>query len=145
MGEEIDLLKYLLTNIKMQRDLLYKILKKKETKDEIYEFIRYIINGYRKYIISLKQMLKNRIKKYNKESNVLLGVASSIGANVNKVDNNLDFWNVLKENTKVNLLDIERIKNEYNVKSKTIIKLINRLEEFEKSNLDKINLFINAQ
>ncbi len=145
MGEEIDLLKYLLTNIKMQRDLLYKILKKKETKDEIYEFIRYIINGYRKYIISLKQMLKNRIKKYNKESNVLLGVASSIGANVNKVDNNLDFLNVLKENTKVNLLDIERIKNEYNVKSKTIIKLINRLEEFEKSNLDKINLFINAQ
>lgn len=145
MGEEIDLLKYLLTNIKMQRDLLYKLLKKKETKDEIYEFMRYIINGYRKYIISLKQMLKNRIKKYNKESNVLLGVASSIGANVNKVDNNLDFLSLLKENTKVNLLDIERIKNEYNVKSKTIIKLINRLEEFEKSNLDKINLFINTQ
>ena len=128
MGEEIDLLKYLLTNIKMQRDLLYKLLKKKETKDEIYEFMRYIINGYRKYIISLKQMLKNRIKKYNKESNVLLGVASSIGANVNKVDNNLDFLSLLKENTKVNLLDIERIK-----------------KEFEKSNLDKINLFINTQ
>ena len=77
MSDEIDLLKYLLNNLKMQQTLLYKVIKKKEVKDEIYEIMRYEIYEYRKFIISIKRMLQNRLKKYNKELNVLLGVASS--------------------------------------------------------------------
>ena len=142
MSDEIDLLKYLLNNLKMQQTLLYKIIKKKEVKDEIYEIMRYEIYEYRKFIISLKRMLQNRLKKYNKELNVLLGVASSINANTNKVDKNSDYLVMLKESSKVNLMDIERVKNEYNIKSKTILKLINRLEEFEKENINKIEIIL---
>lgn len=142
MSDEIDLLKYLLNNLKMQQTLLYKIIKKKEVKDEIYEIMRYEIYEYRKFIISLKRMLQNRLKKYNKELNVLLGVASSINANTNKVDKNSDYLVMLKESSKVNLMDIERVRNEYNIKSKTILKLINRLEEFEKENINKIEIIL---
>lgn len=142
MSDEIDLLKYLLNNLKMQQTLLYKIIKKKEVKDEIYEIMRYEIYEYRKFIISLKRMLQNRLKKYNKELNVLLGVASSINANTNKVDKNSDYLVMLKESSKVNLMDIERVKNEYNIKSKTILKLINRLEKFEKENINKIEIIL---
>ena len=87
-------------------------------------------------------MLQNRLKKYNKELNVLLGVASSINANTNKVDKNSDYLVMLKESSKVNLMDIERVRNEYNIKSKTILKLINRLEEFEKENINKIEIIL---
>ena len=142
MSDEIDLLKYLLNNLKMQQTLLYKIIKKKEVKDEIYEIMRYEIYEYRKFIISLKRMLQNRLKKYNKELNVLLGVASSINANTNKVDKNSDYLVMLKESSKVNLMDIERVRNEYKIKSKTILKLINRLEEFEKENINKIEIIL---
>lgn len=142
MNDEIDLLKYLLNNLKMQQTLLYKVIKKKEVKDEIYEIMRYEIYEYRKFIISIKRMLQNRLKKYNKELNVLLGVASSINANTNKVDKNSDYLVMLKESSKVNLMDIERVKNEYNIKSKTILKLINRLEEFEKENINKIEIIL---
>ena len=142
MSDEIDLLKYLLNNLKMQQTLLYKIIKKKEVKDEIYEIMRYEIYEYRKFIISLKRMLQNRLKKYNKELNVLLGVASSINANTNKVDKNSDYLVMLKESSKVNLMDIERVRNEYNIKSKTILKLINRLEKFEKENINKIEIIL---
>ena len=142
MSDEIDLLKYLLNNLKMQQTLLYKVIKKKEVKDEIYEIMRYEIYEYRKFIISLKRMLQNRLKKYDKELNVLLGVASSINANTNKVDKNSDYLFMLKESSKVNLMDIERVRNKYNIKSKTILKLINRLEEFEKENINKIEIIL---
>ena len=145
MSDEIDLLKYLLNNLKMQQTLLYKIIKKKEVKDEIYEIMRYEIYEYRKFIISLKRMLQNRLRKYDKELNVLLGVASSINANTNRIDKNSDYYLLLKESSKVNLMDIERIKKEYNIKSKTIIKLIDRLEEFEKENINKINTIMSKQ
>ncbi len=145
MNDEIDLLKYLLNNLKMQQTLLYKIMKKKEVKDEIYNIMHYEINGYRRFIISLKRMLQNRLRKYDKELNVLLGVASSINANTNRIDKNSDYYLLLKESSKVNLMDIERIKKEYNIKSKTIIKLIDRLEEFEKENINKINTIMSKQ
>ena len=145
MNDEIDLLKYLLTNIKIQQDFLYKILRKKEMKDEIYDLIRYEIFEYRKFAVSLKRMLQNRIKKYNKEKNILLDVASSIGANSNKTDKKEDYLLLLKESAKINLLDIEKIKKEYSIKSKTIIKLIERLESFENNNLNKINAFISTK
>lgn len=145
MSDEIDLLKYLLNNLKMQQTLLYKIMKKKEVKDEIYNIMHYEINGYRRFIISLKRMLQNRLRKYDKELNVLLGVASSINANTNRIDKNSDYYLLLKESSKVNLMDIERIKKEYNIKSKTIIKLIDRLEEFEKENINKINTIMSKK
>ena len=145
MNDEIDLLKYLLNNLKMQQTLLYKIMKKKEVKDEIYNIMHYEINGYRRFIISLKRMLQNRLRKYDKELNVLLGVASSINANTNRIDTNSDYYLLLKESSKVNLMDIERIKKEYNIKSKTIIKLIDRLEEFEKENINKIKIIMSKQ
>lgn len=144
MNEEIDLLKYLLANIKIQQDMLYKILKKKEIKDEVYELIRHNILEYKKFNVSIRRMLKTRLKKYNGEMNIAFGIASSIGANV-KVDNRLEYLELMKEYNKVNLLDIERVKKEYKIKSKTVINLIDRMEQFEKNSLDRIDLFINMK
>ena len=121
MSDEIDLLKYLLNNLKMQQTLLYKIIKKKEVKDEIYEIMRYEIYEYRKFIISLKRMLQNRLRKYDKELNVLLGVASSINANTNRIDKNSDYYLLLKESSKVNSCadNIYKIWNENQDKKST--------------------------
>ncbi|MBO5477351.1 MAG: hypothetical protein J6A15_06335 [Clostridia bacterium] len=144
MNEEIDLLKYLLTNIKIQQDMLYKILKKKEIKDEVYELIRHNILEYKKFNVSIRRMLKSRMKKYNGETNIAFGIASSIGANI-KADSRLEYLELMKEYNEVNLLDIERVKKEYKIKSKTVMNLIDRMEQFEKNSLDRIDLFINMK
>lgn len=144
MNEEIDLLKYLLTNVKVQQDMLYKILKKKEIKDEVYELIRRNILEYKKFNVSIRRMLKTREKKYNRETNIALGIASSIGANV-KIEDKLEYLELMKEYSKVNLLDIERVKKEYKIKSKTVMKLVDRMEQFEKNSIDRIDLYINMK
>lgn len=138
MNDEIELLKYLLTNLRIQQEVLYKILKKKEVKDEVYEVIRYEIAEYKKYIISVKRMLCTRLKKFNKDINVFLGVASSIGANITKINNNLECLDFLKESAKVNIMDLQRVRKEYNITSKTVIKLLDRLNEFEQKNIEKV-------
>ncbi len=142
MNEEIDLLKYILTNLKIQQDMLCKILKKKEVKDDVYDLINYNIIEYRKFIVSLKRMLENRQKKYNSETNVILGIAGSIGANINTNEKNEDYLITLREYSKVNMMDIQKVRKEYKIKSKTIEKLLCRLEEFERGLLDKINIYL---
>lgn len=144
MSEEIELLKYLLANIKIQQDMLYKMLKKKEVKDEVYNLIRHNILEYKKFNVSIRRMLKSRMKKYNGEINIAFGIASSIGANV-KLDSRLEYLDIMKEYNKINLLDIERVKSEYKIKSKTVINLIDRIEQFEKNSINRINLFINMK
>lgn len=144
MNEEIDLLKYLLTNVKIQQDMLYKILKKKEVKDEVYDLIKHNILEYKKFNVSIRRMLKTRLKKYNSETNIAFGIASSIGANV-KLNTSMEYLETMREYNKVNLLDIERVKKEYKIKSKTVLKLIDRMEQFEKNSLDRIDLFINMK
>lgn len=147
MEEEIEVLKYILTNIKIETDKFGKILKKKEIKDDVYNLIKIKILEYRKYIISISRMidtrLKDKDKKKVKDETVFLNVIGSIGATIDNYKESKDYIKMLEETSKVNLMDISRIRQDYILKSKTINNLLNRIEAFENAMLEKINKISN--
>ncbi len=138
MNEDMEVLKYIYTNLKIQQDSLYKIIKKKEVKDEVYSLIQDNIISYRRFTIATKKMIQNRMKKDKSMANILLDIASSIGSRVDFKNGNIDYLTMIKESSKINLMDLEKIKKEYKIKSKTIKNLIIRLQNFEENNLSKV-------
>lgn len=141
MSEEIEVIKYLMTNIELHRRMLKKLCKNKETKDNIYIYIKYQLREYARFNISLRRMLETRTKKINGTKNAMLDIASSIGNSRFKLDKIDDYIKFFEESAKVNIMDLKRIKNNYKIKSKNLEKLINRLEDFEERNLSNTLFF----
>lgn len=140
MNEELDLLKYLRTNFLLNQEWLCKIIKTKEIHDEVYEFVRDEIAESRKYIKAIEHMIESRNKKIDKEANVIYDMVTSFGAKIADVKTNKEYINLLKESIKINIMDINRVRNEYNIKSKTILNLLSRIESSEKNNLLKLDI-----
>lgn len=136
--EEIEVLEYILSNLNIHQEMLYKILRKREVRDEIYNLIRENIIEYRKYILAIKKMLLTRNSKYKFENNILHNIASEIEANTITRDDKESLI-YLRENSKISIMDIQKVKSEYNIKSKTILNLLNRIEKFEYNNLERIS------
>lgn len=141
MKDEIDLLNYLLLNIKMQIDWLGKITLKEHLSENEFEIVESNILVYKKFKKCIEKMINVRVKKGIKETSVLMDVVSSIGA-VNTIKKNENIIEVLSESSKINLMDIKRLKDEYNVQSKTILNLLSRLENFEMNNIERISYLI---
>lgn len=141
MSEEIEAIKYLMTNIELHRRMLKQICKNKETKDNIYIYIKYQLREYARFNISLRRMLETRTKKINGTKNAMLDIASSIGNSRFKLDKIDDYIKFFEESAKVNIMDLKRIKSNYKIKSKNLEKLINRLEDFEERNLSNTLFF----
>ena len=141
MSEEIEAIKYLMTNIELHRRMLKKLCKYKETKDNIYIYIKYQLREYARFNISLRRMLETRTKKINGTKNAMLDIASSIGNSRFKLDKIDDYIKFFEESAKVNIMDLKRIKSNYKIKSKNLEKLINRLEDFEERNLSNTLFF----
>ena len=144
MNDEIEILKYIYTNIKIQQNVLYKLLRRKEIKDDTYQYIKNLVLEYKKITLSSKRMLEVRIKKYSEEPNILEDIATSLGATMNiatKNDND-EFLILVRNNSEINLMDLERLLIENKIKSKTLEKLVERIEKIEKKNIESINLFL---
>lgn len=141
MSEEIEAIKYLMTNIELHRRMLKKLCENKETKDNIYIYIKYQLREYARFNISLRRMLETRTKKINGTKNAMLDIASSIGNSRFKLDKIDDYIKFFEESAKVNIMDLKRIKSNYKIKSKNLEKLINRLEDFEERNLSNTLFF----
>ncbi len=122
-------------------EMLYKLLKKKEVKDEVYDLIRNNIMAYKKFIISIKRMILNRNSKYEFKGNILYGVASELEAN-SVSGKKEEFLLNLKENSKISILDISKIKKEYRIKSKTVFNILSRIEKFEYANLERVSTLL---
>lgn len=137
--EEIECLKYLYINFSMQKKTLKNIVNDYNLKDELYELIYNEIRVYTRFMISLKYMIKNRSKK-NKEliSNNVVGAFAGIQNRVIENKNKSEIVKYVKEATKINILDIKRVKKDYKIKSKTILNLLDRIMNFERSNLENI-------
>jgi hypothetical protein len=141
LEEEIEVIKYLMTNIEIHRIMLKDIYNKKEIKDNLYNYIRYQLREYARFNISLKRMLEVRTKKIGGTKNSALDIAASIGNKNLNINNSKEYINFFKEAAKVNLMDLNRIKQNYIIKSKNLLNLIKRMEEFENHNLEIINSF----
>lgn len=139
MSEEIEVIKYLMTNIQTHKIILKSIYNNKEAKDYLYDFIRYQMREYAKFNVSLKRMLELRVKKINGTKNAVISIATNIRNN--NINNEKECLIFLKEAAKVNIMDIGRIRENYNIKSKNILNLIKRLENFERKNLEMIESF----
>lgn len=143
MNEEIEAIKYLMTNIEMHRLMLRDMYKKKDVKDYMYSFIRYQMREYTRFSVSLRRMLEIRTKKSGGTKNAVLGIAATLGNNRNTLKNVEDYLDFFKEAAKVNVMDLKRIKENYRIKSKNVLNLIGRLEEFENNNIEIIESFNN--
>ena len=144
MNDEIEILKYIYTNIKIQQNVLYKLLRRKEIKDDTYQYIKNLVLEYKKITLSSKRMLEVRIKKYSEEPNILEDIATSLGAtmNITTKNDNDEFLILVRNNSEINLMDLERLLIENKIKSKTLEKLVERIEKIEKKNIESINLFL---
>lgn len=134
MSEEIDAIRYLITNVKLHKELLRKIYKNERTDDVVKEYIRIQIIEYTKFGISLKRMLENRLKKKVDSTSMLLEIANNIVNNEEKIKSREDIFDFLKEATKINIMEFKRVKENHKIDSKNVIKLINRMIEFEENN-----------
>lgn len=142
MAEEVEAIRYIMTNIEIQKRMLKDIKNKRETKDNIYDYIRYLLREYTKFNISLRMMLNARTKSSGGVQNGILSLASSISNTVKKYEKNSDIVLFFKEASKINIIDLERVKKIYNIKSKNVIKLIDRMIRFEEINLDMVSSYI---
>ncbi len=140
MTEEIEAIKYIMTNVEIQRRMLKDIKDKRDTKDNIYDYIRHLLREYSKFNVSLRLMLNTRVKKSVGTKNAIISLASSISNN--KFEKNSEVMLFLKEACKINIIDLERVKKAYRIKSKNVIKLIDRMIKFEENNLDIITSYI---
>ncbi len=141
MTEEIEVIKYLMTNIEIHRIMLRELYKKKEVKDYLYSFIRYQMREYTRFNVSLRRMLETRTKKVTGTKNAVLGIATSLGNKNIDVQKSEDYIEFFKEAAKVNILDLKRLKENYKITSKHLLNLISRLEEFEQKNIEIIDGF----
>lgn len=141
MTEEIEVIKYLMTNIEIHRIMLRELYKKKDVKDYLYSFIRYQMREYTRFNVSLRRMLETRTKKVTGTKNAVLGIATSIGNKKIDAQKSEDYIEFFKEAAKVNILDLRRLKDNYKIKSKRLLNLIARLEDFEEKNIEMIDTF----
>ena len=134
--EDLEVLEYLYTNIIIHIEMLYKLLSKKQVKDEVYYLVKENIIEYRKFLVSTKRMIVIRNEKRAFKNNILHNIASSIEANVK--ENNNEFLSTLKESAKIWILDVDKVEKEYKIKSKTVLNLLSRIKNYENSNLEKV-------
>ena len=134
--EDLEVLEYLYTNIIIHIEMLYKLLSKKQVKDEVYYLVKENIIEYKKFLVSTKRMIVIRNEKRVFKNNILHNIASSIEANVK--ENSIEFLSTLKESAKIWILDVDKVEKEYKIKSKTVLNLLSRIKNYENSNLEKV-------
>lgn len=142
MTEEIEAIKYIMTNIEIQKRMLRDIKNKRDAKDNIYDYIRHLLREYTKFSVSLKLMLNSRVKNNSGTKNAILSLASSISNNNKKYDKTSEILLFFKEACKINIIDLERVKRTYKIKSRNVIKLIDRMISFEENNLEMISSYM---
>lgn len=142
MTEEIEAIKYIMTNIEIQKRMLRDIKNKRDVKDNIYDYIRHLLREYTKFSVSLKLMLNSRVKNNSGTKNAILSLASSISNNNKKYDKTSEILLFFKEACKINIIDLERVKRTYKIKSRNVIKLIDRMISFEENNLEMISSYM---
>lgn len=142
MTEEIEAIKYIMTNVEIQKRMLRDIKNKRDAKDNIYDYIRHLLREYTKFSVSLKLMLNSRVKNNSGTKNAILSLASSISNNNKKYDKVPEILLFFKEACKINIIDLERVKRTYKIKSKNVIKLIDRMISFEEKNLEMISSYM---
>ena len=136
--EEIECLKYLYTNLDIQRKNISLMIDELKLKDELYYFLLNEKNMYYRFMLSIYSMISNRTKK-NKEiviNNNVVNTINGIQEKLLKLNSKEDYLNYIREATKINILDLENLNERYNIKSKTITNLISRITKFEKHNLE---------
>lgn len=142
MTEEIEAIRYIMTNIEIQKRMLKDIKNKRSAKDNIYDYIRHLLREYSKFSVSLKLMLNSRVKNNSGTQNAILSLASSISINNKNYDKLSDILLFFKEACKINIIDLERVKKTYKIKSKSVLKIIDRMISFENDNLEMISTYI---
>ncbi len=145
MSEEIEAIKYMMTNIDIQKRMLKKIKNDRKIKDNIYDYIRHLLREYSRYYLSLKRMLDNRTRKLESASNLVINLVSTITNNTKKFESNMDILLFFKEACKINIMDLNRVMETYKIKSKSVQNIIVKLIRFEEENLDMIDLYIQEQ
>ncbi len=142
MTEEVEAIKYIMTNIEIQKRMLRDIKNKRDAKDNIYDYIRHLLREYSKFSVSLRLMLNSRVKNNSGTQNAILSLASSMAINNKSYEKVSEILLFFKEACKINIIDLERVKRVYKIKSKSVLKLIDRMINFENDNLEMISRYI---
>lgn len=146
---EIEVLQYLYSQVLMEKDTYSFIIKKyNKTEDEnenkfdieFLEIIENAINEFKKFLISIKEMLKNRdVDK--KQDDLLFRVATYFTIDIEKNTENEVAKHLVHGSQVVLNHYIEKLESE-EIFSKTIQNLSNRFIDVENKNIKSLSKFI---
>ena len=143
MYDDINFLEYIYESSKIGKEIITRMIKLKENNDEINTFLREHFLNYKKISSSAKTMLERRNKKI-KEIGLLSQIVTYVSTkfNVSISNNYKDIINIISQNSKQGIDEINVRLRESNIKSKSIINLAQRYVKFEQEALDKLIEYI---
>lgn len=143
MYDDINFLEYIYESSKIGQEIIGHMIKLKVDNDEINILLKDHLLNYKKIASSSKTMLERRNKKI-KEVGLFSQLVTYMSTkfNVSKDNNNKDIINIICQNSKQGIDEINIKLKESNIKSKSIINLAERYIKFEQENLDKIKKYI---
>lgn len=146
---EIDILQYLYSQILMEKDTYSFIIKKynknedkNKFEQEFLEIVKKAINEFKKFLISIKEMLKNR-NVDKKQDDLLFRVATYFTIDIEKNTQGQVAKHLVHGSEVVLNHFVEKLKSE-EIDSKTIQNLANRFIDFENKNINSLSKFIES-
>lgn len=138
MEEDIEIIEYIYQNCKLEEDSISRIIKFRKKDDDLKEFLNNILNEYKKIEICSKNMLKRRNREPRKIS-VLSKIVSDMDVkrNLSKEDD-IKLINMLKNGSKILIMQIESKIEEYPIKRKSVLNLLQRFIKLQENILENL-------
>lgn len=143
MYDDVNLLEYIYQSAKISQETVGRIINLKSEEDDLKRLLKEQLLNYKKIASSARTMLERRNKKI-KEIGIFSQMITymSTKLNISQKDdetNNKNIVNIICQNSKQEIDELNIKLKESNIKSKSIVNLAERFIKFEQEFLSKLN------
>lgn len=143
MYDDVNLLEYIYQSAKISQETVGRIINLKSEEDDLKRLLKEQLLNYKKIASSARTMLERRNKKI-KEIGIFSQMITymSTKLNISQKDdetNNKNIVNIICQNSKQEIDELNIKLKESNIKSKSIVNLAERFIKFEQEFLGKLN------
>lgn len=136
--EDTEIIEYIYQNCKLEEDSIVRTIKFKKNEDELNEILNEILNEYKKIEKCSKEMLKRRNIEPKKIS-IISKIVSDIDVRKNTLkEDNKNLINMLENSSKILIIQINSKLEEYDIKRKSVLNLLQRLIKLQENIIEKL-------
>ncbi len=137
--EDIEIIEYIYQNCRLEEDIIVRIIRFKKNQDILNEVLNDMLNEYKKIEKCSKEMLKRRNIEPKKIS-IISKIVSDIDVRKNtSKEDNMNLINMLRNSSKILIIQINSKLEEYNIKRKSVLNLLQRLIKLQENIVEKLN------